>query len=259
MKNALLVNFFFLILSFSAFAQPTFNGTYTGVVNDVNAIIKITETGDQISGTYQEGDQKLNLQGMFSNNEASGEMSDPASGTALSTFYFLLNGNNLSAQFAVLGLVPVEAVFTRTNSPASSQISNQNSTNNSTNNSTTTTTVKPLLSSELDPTLFGTWMIETITNSGSGSDYAGFTSVRYYTFNEDGTYSEETASAGGGSGWSTSSGRELQSQGWWKIKDGRIHLKNQPDGSFNPMLKHFFHEGNLVFKKDDGKYLIYHK
>lgn len=258
MKNALLVNFFFLILSFSAFAQPTFNGTYTGVVNDVNAIIKITESGDQISGTYQEGDQKLNLQGIFSNNEASGEMSDPASGTALSTFYFLLNGNTLSAQFAVLGLVPVEAVFTRINSPASLQISNQNTPDNSTA-TTTTTTVKPPQNSELDPSLFGTWMIETITNSGSGSDYAGFTSVRYYTFNEDGTYSEETASAGGGSGWSTSSGRELQSQGWWKIKDGRIHLKNQPDGSFNPMLKHFFHEGNLVFKKDDGKYLIYHK
>ncbi|MBK7852121.1 MAG: lipocalin family protein [Bacteroidetes bacterium] len=252
MKKTLLVNFLFLILSFSAYTQPTFNGTYTGVVNDVNAIIQITENGDQISGIYQEGDQKLNLRGIFSNNEASGEMSDPASGTALSTFYFLLNGNNLSAQFAVLGLVPVEAVFTRTNSTPSTTSTNQNTPDNS-------TASKPPASSELDPALFGTWMIETITNSGSGSDYAGFTSVRYYTFNEDGTYSEETASAGGGSGWSTSSGRELQSQGWWKIKDGRIHLKNQPDGSFNPMLKHFFHDGNLVFKKDDGKYLIYHK
>ncbi|MBL0137472.1 MAG: hypothetical protein IPP86_02940 [Bacteroidetes bacterium] len=86
MKKTLLVNFLFLILSFSAYAQPTFNGTYTGVVNDVNAIIQITENGDQISGIYQEGDQKLNLRGIFSNNEASGEMSDPASGTALSTF-----------------------------------------------------------------------------------------------------------------------------------------------------------------------------
>lgn len=252
MKKILLSNFLILIFSYSIHAQSVFSGTYTGVVNDVNAIIKITETGDQISGTYQEGDQKLNLQGIFSNNEASGEMSDPASGTALSTFYFLLNENTLFAQFAVLGLVPVEAVFTRTNPSTPSKNTNQNTPKNSTSS-------VPPSDSELDPPLFGTWMIETITNSGSGSDYAGFTSVRYYTFNEDGTYSEETASAGGGSGWSTSSGRELQSQGWWKIKDGRIHLKNQPDGSFNPMLKHFFHEGNLVFKKDDGKYLIYHR
>ncbi|MBK6840611.1 MAG: hypothetical protein IPG90_21800 [Bacteroidetes bacterium] len=67
-------------------AQSGFNGTFNGVVNDVNAVLIITTTNNLVSGEYQEGQDKLSLQGQVLNNEASGEMIDPASGTAMSTF-----------------------------------------------------------------------------------------------------------------------------------------------------------------------------
>ncbi|HRH66397.1 MAG TPA: hypothetical protein PLU53_08875 [Bacteroidia bacterium] len=244
-----------LLISHSSFSQNGFTGTFKGVVNDVNAVLDISTTNNLLIGDYQEGEQKLSLQGQVLDNEASGEMLDPASGTPLSTFYFLLNGNSLNARFSVLGLVDVDAVFSR-----SSGKNNIQAQSNPTESNPNSATAAPPAKGNLDPALFGTWMHETITNSGSGSTYAGMTSVRYYTYNSDGTYREETASAGGGGDWSFSSGgRELQAQGWWKIQDGRIYVKSENESEFSPMLKHFFHDGNLVFKKSDGTYLIYHK
>ena len=148
-------------------------------------------------------------------------MLDPGSGQALSTFQFLLNGNQLNAQFSVLGFISTEAIFTRANNKVASGSSTPAIKSND-----FWGILKTKKDLSLDPQLFGTWMHESIVNSGSGSEYAGFTSVRYYTYNPDGTYKQETASAGGGDGWSASSnGRTLVEQGTWTIKNGIIHVK----------------------------------
>lgn len=254
MKNFLLLLVFFFIGHDLLFAQTTFTGTFNGVVNEVNAVLHLQESNGQLSGEYKEGQDILTLQGTVQNNAAAGEMLDPGSGQALSTFQFLLNGNQLNAQFSVLGFISTEAIFTRANNKVASGSSTPAIKSTTSENSEN----KKDLS--LDPQLFGTWMHESIVNSGSGSEYAGFTSVRYYTYNPDGTYKQETASAGGGDGWSASSnGRTLVEQGTWTIKNGIIHVKTDDSNTFSPMLKHFFHEGNLVFKKANGEYLIYHK
>ena len=255
MKKILSFLFLNIICFFFTSAQSGFNGTFNGVVNDVNAVLLITTTNNLVSGEYQEGQDKLSLQGQVLNNEASGEMIDPASGTALSTFYFLLNGNTLNARFSVFGLVDVDAAFTRSTVNNNTQPQSVPTKTNPVSNPSTTNS-----DANLDPALFGTWMREIITNSGSGSTYSGMTAVRYQTYNPDGTYTLESASAGGGGDWSFSSGgRTLQEQGVWMIKDGLIHVKPENATEYYSMLKHFFNDGNLVYKKTDGTYLIYHR
>jgi hypothetical protein len=99
-----------------------------------------------------------------------------------------------------------------------------------------------------DPALLGVWR-STESFASSGTTLAIET---VYRFNEDGTFTLGSQSAGGSATVGISSNFKISSTGTWSAANGVLKTVNQ-DGETGE-VKYLFHEGQLVFKRGNGKY-----
>lgn len=109
----------------------------------------------------------------------------------------------------------------------------------------------------IDPELVGTWRSTETLNSPS-FDGGGATMVTetVLELKADGTYSMGSRSAGGGSGMTFDAPLTISSRGQWSASDSILRSR---DDSGSSEVKYLWHEGQLVFKLDNGKYMFWSK
>jgi hypothetical protein len=82
-----------------------------------------------------------------------------------------------------------------------------------------------------DPRLVGRWVQQAMINSSGGSGgFASFTTERSIEFGRDGQVQQWVRSVGGGSNWSTQSGRRLEFAGRWEVRGNEIWVQPQGRG-----------------------------
>lgn len=107
-------------------------------------------------------------------------------------------------------------------------------------------------SGSIDPQVVGRWMHENVASTSGSADYASFVSVKYFQFNEDGTYTvTDGGSAGGGDGYgySASSNGVIES-GTWNVQNGELCTSF---GNGNSNVYYQFSDGKLVLGRS-GNY-----
>lgn len=107
-------------------------------------------------------------------------------------------------------------------------------------------------SGSIDPQVVGRWMHENLVSTSGSADYASFVSVKYFQFNEDGTYTvTDGGSAGGGDGYgySASSGGVIES-GTWNVQNGELCTSFGNGNSSHVYYQ--FSDGKLVLGRSGG-------
>ena len=107
-------------------------------------------------------------------------------------------------------------------------------------------------SGSIDPQVVGRWMHENVASTSGSADYASFVSVKYFQFNEDGTYAvTDGGSAGGGDGYSYSgSASGVIESGTWNVQNGELCTSF---GNGNSNVYYQFSDGKLVLGRS-GNY-----
>ena len=108
--------------------------------------------------------------------------------------------------------------------------------------------------SALDPRLVGTWVHEQQINSGGGAGgFASFSTVMTMVLNGDGSIQQFTQSVGGGSEWSSDSGRTLDFEGRWRAANGALSVQGMGLPDFTPAATYSFSGDYLVTQSDMGR------
>ena len=242
---------FFLILLFSSYvikSQNIFSGVYTGAINGDPATITINQQGMNVTGQYQETSNTYLIRGNIESNILHGLLTLPDNGMQIGTFDAALNTQGLHIDFLLLGTTKVSADFIK--SPV---YQNEVSANPTIGNNI------PKDNFNRDPLVVGHWIKEEVINSGFGDNSASMTTAYYLTFMHDGTFVQEKASGAGGSNWSGGSNRTLDASGQWYTKDQVMYVRPQGQSDYVRLNQYLFHDGALVFKTQQGKYLIWNK
>lgn len=108
--------------------------------------------------------------------------------------------------------------------------------------------------SALDPRLVGTWVHEQQINSGGGAGgFASLSTVMTMVLNGDGSIQQFTQSVGGGSEWSSDSGRTLDFEGRWRAAKGTLSVHGMGLPDFTPAATYSFSGDYLVTQSDMGR------
>jgi len=108
--------------------------------------------------------------------------------------------------------------------------------------------------SALDPRLVGTWVHEQQINSGGGAGgFASLSTVMTMVLNGDGSIQQFTQSVGGGSEWSSDSGRTLDFEGRWRAANGTLSVHGMGLPDFTPAATYSFSGDYLVTQSDMGR------
>ncbi|MBK8280498.1 MAG: hypothetical protein IPK94_10420 [Saprospiraceae bacterium] len=249
-----LIYFLFGICGYGLCLSQGWAGAYQGTVNGDPTTVNIILSGEQISGTYVETSNEYDIKGQFkSATHFEGELLMKNTGLQLGTFKAMLDRNVLTMDMLLLGVTPLKASFTRMGSEA-------NQSNAAIQQPTVTATVTaPHDGFDRDPAVIGHWSQQEVMNSGFGDNAASLAMIYFLAINADGTFIQEKASAGGGSTWSSNSRRELDVQGHWYTKDQIMYVRPAGQAQYIRLNRYLFHEGALVFKTDQGKYLIWNR
>ncbi len=218
-----------VLITLSSGCSEGLTGTYSGVFNGATVECCIVQSGDQLTGVLSDGNSSFNFKGTIENNLSVGTMVSNDNIQLLYTANF--NGN--SCTFQIRQMTGNNNPFIVTLSKAGNQASGAYSD-------------ETTQGGELDQGVVGRWKEETSASTSGSAAYASFTSVKYYQFNADGTYSvTDGGAAGGGEGWSyVSSAGGGGRTGTWYTKEGYMYTEQNGKSYYN---KYTLYEGKLVF------------
>lgn len=253
MKVFFVVMIYCLNISITA-GQINYTGQFEGVVNGDPTTLILKQIGSDISGLYQETVNAYDIKGIVIADKFNGELLISGTTTPLATFIAFLTKAGLHMDLELLGITPFSIDFIRTTNGSSPNTSKSSQGNK---------VVNPIPGTQdkfkRDPAVVGQWIKEEIINSGVGAEGASLVTVFHLNIKADGTFVQEKSSAGGGSTWSSKSRRELDASGAWYTQDQVFYVKPQGYTDFVKLNRYLFHEGALVFKTDQGKYLIWNR
>lgn len=232
-------------------------GVYTGFQYGMSIEVQLQQKGTELTGVYRDSGNPSSLKGTIENaTTAQGTMM--SEGMEVATFVAVLNGATLDMQINLLGLLPVMLELTKS--------TEQSTTSNATNGASSNMSVSPsaigkgLDKHSRDGQLSGTWVRESVINSGGYGNMASFSTAYYLNFYADGSCTEESESAGGGGDWSYSGGgRSMDFRGYWYSENGNLYVKQNATDNYVLYAKYQFYDGNLVLTNTQGKRDIYHR
>ncbi|MEO5583700.1 MAG: hypothetical protein ABIR66_13500 [Saprospiraceae bacterium] len=248
MKHFLLFFFCFNYILLSG--QSGYNGSFQVILNGDPTIVTLKQMDAKVTGLYKEKQNTYDLTGEIRNDLLYGKIILQENQLLLGTFEARLIPNGIHMDITLLEVTKVAIDFTRASSTPGSN-SNANTTSNGSSSNTD--------NYSKDPKVVGNWIKEDVINSGVGTNAAGFTLVYYLSFNPDGSFSQEKGSSAGGSNWSAGSKREADVSGQWYTKDQVMYVRPKGQKEYVRLNQYLFHEGNLVFKTPEGKYLIWNR
>jgi hypothetical protein len=100
----------------------------------------------------------------------------------------------------------------------------------------------------------GVWR-HTESYSDAGRGTASLATETVYTFKPDGTFTIGSRSAGGDAHTSMQTGGKTTASGHWSTAGGVLTTVNQAGQT--GQIRYLFHNGQLVFKKPNGKYVFW--
>lgn len=244
----ILVLIIMFLMHDTIFGQANFEGSYYGTLNGDATQVILKQIGNNITGLYKETQHEYRIQGTVVSNTLTGQIIFPDNNVILGTFesHLIPNGIHLDINLLELTKVSVDFYKTPSNQSNSSRSSNQD-------------LALPHDDYPRDPLVVGTWIKEEIINSGVGELGAGMTIAYYLTFNRNGTFVQEKAGSAGGGNWSSVTGRTLDVTGHWYTKDNVMYVRPSGQNDYSRLNQYLFHDGALVFKTIQGKYLIWNK
>lgn len=191
MKTLMLSLVIVLATGGSLLAQNAFSGSYAGQYEGAPAAASLQNQNGQLRGSFDYNGTRYTLQGQAQGQEAAGSA---VAANEEWTFQAVETGNRLDINFSSWGGVLVI--------PFSLQKQGATTTRPTTN------AQQPSASSSAsDARLVGTWLKSSMINSGSGSNFASFTTETLMVFRADGTFEYGASrSVGGGGDWSYGNG-----------------------------------------------------
>mgnify|MGYP000870840706 CR=1 FL=1 len=213
----------------SAFAN--ISGIYYGEYDGSKIACQVEQQGDELAGVIQDAEGNVYV---FQNQIVGGKTKGTMTVNGMYEFPYSASFTGSSCKINISG---------NGNSLALNLSKAQ--TTSTTSYSKPAPTSKP--AGNLDASVIGRWMMESSVSSGGGfGDYASMTSVTYYQYNADGTYSmTDGGAAGSGADWSYSSGASNSATtGKWYVKDGNLYYSRNGNWYYK---KYTMHKGQLVF------------
>ncbi len=244
------VMFFFILILSGYLLSAQFSGTFHGNVNGDPAEIVLQQKDQSITGKYVETGNTYDIIGKVENDMMQGKLYILGTTLELGKFNAKPIKTGLHFEIILLGVTTLNVDFIKEGvQEPSSFVSAENKA----------TLKAPVDNYQRDPALVGQWIKEEVINSGVGSNAASLVTVYYLSIKADGTFIQEKETGGGGSFWSSSSKREPDASGQWYTKDQVMFVKPQGQLQYVRLNQYLFHEGSLVFKTSQGKYLIWKK
>ncbi len=106
----------------------------------------------------------------------------------------------------------------------------------------------------MDERLVGTWVHESqINSSGGAGGFAAISSVMTMELSAEGLVRQFTQSAGGGSDWSSTSGRTIDFEGRWTADGQTLSVMGMGLVDFTPVAAYEFSGDYLVTQSDMGR------
>lgn len=113
--------------------------------------------------------------------------------------------------------------------------------------------------SQLDPRLVGVWVNEKQINSpGGAGGFASLSTVMTMEIHPDGAIVQYTQSVGGGSEWSSNSGRKLDFEGKWRASNNTLFVLGMGLTDYTAAGTYSFSGAYLVTNNNLGR-LIWQK
>jgi len=251
-----LLIFLLIFISLRGKTQINYTGIYTGNINGDFNQIEIQQTGTRVSGKYIETGNTYDLQGKVTSGQLSGELTISGTTLPLATFTAVKNEAGLHIDMLLLGVTKVSADFIQANN---AQVKT-GPINPSVNGSAKDQTVAPPKDQfTRDPAVVGHWLKEEVITSGIGDQGESLVTAYFLNFRSDGTFIQEKSSGSGGSNWSMVDQKTPDVSGHWFTKDQIMYVRPMGQKDYVRLNRYLFHEGALVFKTEEGKYLIWNR
>ncbi|WP_061240856.1 hypothetical protein [Ectopseudomonas composti] len=213
------------------------DGHYRATLDGQPTELILRQKGEQVEGQYVENRTlRLNLRGRYDGQVLRAEISDPQSGLLLAnmnaTYANAMLNTSIAARNPRNGeVLERQALFKR---------------------EAAATAATPPAAGAQDPALVGTWVHEKIINSG-GANFASFNTLMTLQLNADGSVTQWSRSAGGGSDWSYDSPGEVQYSGHWRSQDGMLMVRLAGAADYQPAAYYRFSDQYLVTESNTGK------
>ena len=216
--------------------SSAWDGTYYGDINGTTATLTLDQQGQTVSGKIDAGGYIYNISGSLSNDQFTGQLSDPQT----------------QGKMACDGSMQNDQVSLTIKDYNSGQLYTLVFSKNKSN-----TSVHPKSNSagiERDPNLIGNWLY---SNSYTSGDF-GFTTQYRLIINLDGSYLYGDAKmAGGGPASSVSSEGGGYTKGQWKTQNKTIYIN---EGSGWQAYAGYYVEGNsMLMKFSDGSKQVWER
>jgi hypothetical protein len=236
--------------------QNIFVGQYSGQYNGDPVTMTLQGTTAALTGELNDGSNLYAITAKAAGNVLTGQAVEKTMNLT-----FALQGTLAGAQltlnltFNLLGQTNTQTVVL-TKQKATAQVAPANST--------ATTAGKPA-PGQRDPAVTGTWVKESIINSGYGDQFASATTVQSLTFNANGTLRDEgSRTVTGGSNFSgdtgTSAAKEVPGVTWY-TENKNIYLIVTENGKTQTVKlgRYFIENGKMLITGDNGKKELFYK
>ncbi|HNR08127.1 MAG TPA: hypothetical protein PKM27_12475 [Saprospiraceae bacterium] len=240
----------YFFLAWCTNAQSSFSGTFEGKINGDPARMELVQQGDGVTGKYHETGNTFDIRAKAEGKDCRGSLLISGTEIALATFNFRISETGLRLTILLPDQSRVEAEFVRLAEPSKQPAGPFN-------HEKTLTAAQDGL--PRDPAVVGRWMKEDILNSGTGTSAASLVTVYYLSLYEDGRFIQEKARSAGGTDWSSIANRTTDLTGHWYTQNQVMYVRPAGEKEYLRLHPYLFHNGALVFKTEDGKYLIWNK
>lgn len=220
------------------------SGTYTGVIDGKPARLVVSGPANALTGTYSEDGLDLRISGTGGPNGLRLNFVEPSLGVTLGELQATGTNDSFSGTFTASDLIGGQTVGARFSREGAQQT-----------RSAATSAPAPT-SSSLDPRLIGTWVNESMINSGGGAGgFASFTTIMTMTLSDTGRVVQTSRSVGGGGDWSSDSGEQVDFEGQWEARNGQLLVRGMGLAEFTPAASYSFSGDVLVTNGQEGRVL----
>lgn len=239
-----------ILLAIQGYAQSTFSGTYQGKINGDPARIELRQQGEEVTGKYHETGNAFDIKAKVTGAVCNGSLLVTGTEIPLAAIRFQMTGTGLHLDVQLPDQSRVEADFVRLSGASEKPVEILSHD-------------KSLSAAQdafaRDPAAVGRWMKEEIINTGTGAGAASLVTVYFLSLNADGSFLQEKSGSAGGSNWSSLNNRETDLAGHWYTQNQVMYVRPSGEKEYFKLHQYLFHNGALVFKTDEGKYLIWNR
>lgn len=213
------------------------NGQFRANIDGLDTHLQLRVQNGDVTGSYQEGQLRFQVRGRFEGGRLNARLIEPQQGIEIAQIQGVLAGDTLD--------LDIQAQNPATGERLGRQARFQRE------GAKLATTVPQ--AGAIDPRLVGTWINESVINSG-GSNAASFGTTRSLTLGADGVAEQWVQSAGGGSDWSFGDGAaKLEFRARWFAKDGVVYAQLDGQTGFQPITRYRFADPYLITENDGGR------